>query len=139
MDDLSICKAVRLRVVNATGIDPLTSLKVMGEQFDNMNLPFWVEEYLVGGVPASFTNRRTRVSSYLIQYDFNVPAGNSMEEIERMAAAVELEFNINDLERQKVTADGLDLSVKKIEKSRSQGSRISSLKLVLTLEAVNKV
>lgn len=138
MDDLSICKAVRRRVVNATGIDPLISLKVMGEQFDNVNLPFWVEEYLVGGVPASFTNRRTRVSSYLIQYDFNVPAGNSMEEIERMAAAVELEFNINDLERQKVTADGMDLMVKKIEKSRSQGSRISSLKLVITLEAVNK-
>lgn len=138
MDDLSICKAVRRRVVNATGIDPLISLKVMGEQFDNVNLPFWVEEYLVGGVPASFTNRRTRVSSYLIQYDFNVPAGNSMEEIERMAAAVETEFNIDDLERQKVTADGMDLMVKKIEKSRSQGSRISSLKLVITLEAVNK-
>lgn len=138
MDDLSICKAVRRRVVNATGIDPLISLKVMGEQFDNVNLPFWVEEYLVGGTPATFTNRRARVSSYLLQYDFNVPAGNSMEEIERMAAAVETEFNIDDLERQKVTADGMDLMVKKIEKSRSQGSRISSLKLVITLEAVNK-
>ena len=138
MDDLSICKAVRRRVVNATGLDPLISLKVMGEQFDNVNLPFWVEEYLVGGVPSTFTNRRARVSSYLLQYDFNVPAGNSMEEIERMAAAVETEFNIDDLERQKVTADGMDLMVKKIEKSRSQGSRISSLKLVITLEAVNK-
>ena len=92
MDDLSICKAVRLRVVNATGIDPLISLKVMGEQFDNVNLPFWVEEYLVGGTPATFTNRRARVSSYLIQYDFNVPAGNSMEEIERRMQTAEAEL-----------------------------------------------
>ena len=39
---------------------------------------------------------------------------------------------------QKVTAAGYDLTVKKIAKSRSQGTRISTLKLVLTLEALNK-
>lgn len=138
MDDLAICKAVRRRVVAAAGIDPLISLKVMGETFGNLNQPFWVEEHLVGGSPRPLTNRRTKISSYLLQYDFNVPAGENMEVVERLAAAVEAEFDTDDPERQKVTAAGYDLTVKKIAKSRSQGTRISTLKLVLNIEALNK-
>ena len=67
-----IREAVRKRVITASGIDPLTQFQEENKDFNPAGLNLWIAEYCIGGEEKSITPRRSRISSFIMQYDVYV-------------------------------------------------------------------
>lgn len=129
MNHTAIRNEVRRRVVAATGINPVTDLKLEGQDYDNGGKAFWVEEYLIGGAQRAMTNQRSRVSSYLVQYDICCPIGTALDVLESKAAAIE-----NSLYDATFVVGGTDCHVRQIKTSRSEEKLRNAIKVLLTIQ-----
>ena len=129
MNHIAIRNEVRRRVIAAAGINPLTELKLEGQDFDNSGKAFWAEEYLIGGAQRAMTNQRSRVSSYLVQYDLCCPVGTALDTLETKAAAIE-----SALYDATFVVGGADCHVRQIKTSRTEGKLGNAIKVLLTIQ-----
>ena len=129
MNHAAIRNEIRRRVVAATAINPVTDLKLEGQNYENGGKAFWVEEYLIGGALRAMTNCRSKVSSYLVQYDICCPVGTALDALEDKAAAVE-----SALYDAAFVVGGIDCHVRQIKTSRAEGKLCNAIKVLLTVE-----
>lgn len=130
MDYQGMRNALRRIVVSASGINAVTQLKTSGRTFDTRNKNLWIEEIMVGGEQIRMTNKREKSNAYLIQYNFCVPSGSGMDEIEAMASTVEENLPPG----LSLEVAGSDCFVRKTKTSRSEGKQFSAVSLLVTLE-----
>ena len=129
MNHIAIRNEIRRRVVAAATIAAATELKLAGRDFDSSGKNFWAEEHLIGGAERAMTNRRCKISSYLVQYDLCSPVGTSMESSEQKAAAIE-----SALIGATFVISGTDCTVKKIKTSRTEGKLCNTVSVLLTID-----
>ena len=129
MNHISICNDIRRRVVAAASISAAAELKLQGRDFDNSGKTFWAEEYLIGGEHRRMTNLRSRISSYLIQYDLCSPIGTSMDDLEQKAAAIEAA-----LLGTAFCIEQTDCTVTTVRTSRTQGNLRNTVSVLLTID-----
>lgn len=132
MNSSKIRNEVRKRVIEVCSIDPTKDLKLPGETFDNSGKTLWVEEFLIGGERRLMTNCRTRVSAFMVQYDFCTPVGSGMNVSEEKAMLVSDAFTGLSF-----SADGADCLCKSVGITRTEGKEKNSIKVLLTFD-VNK-
>lgn len=88
MDYRPIRNEIRKMLVEATGIEPEKQLQIQGNFFPvSKKIPFWVQEYTVGGDISALTNLRNSSNSFIVQYNFVCHAGNGTDEIETAATS----------------------------------------------------
>ena len=129
MNTLTIRNQIRKKIVEISGIDPATQLKLPGETFDPRNLQWWIEEFLIGGEFSVLTASRSMSKAWLIQYDFMVPAGTSVELMEEIAEKVTSAITPGDEFR---SGDATAV-VSSVKTSRSFGSEFSMVAVVFSL------
>ena len=129
MNNIAIRNEVRRRVVAAATISAASELKVAGRDFNSSGKNFWAEEHLIGGAERAMTNLRSKISSYLIQYDLCCPIGRSMDALEQKAAAIE-----SALLGAIFNAGGADCTVKRIKTSRKEEKLRNTVSVLLTIE-----
>ena len=129
MNHIAIRNEVRRRVVAASGINPVKDLKLAGKDFDSSGKKLWVEEHLIGGAQRAMTNLRSKISSYLVQYDLCCPVGTAMDALETKAAAIE-----GALFQATFAVGGTDCTIKRIKTSRTEGKLRNSVSVLLTID-----
>ena len=129
MNILAIRNQIRKRIVEISGINPETQLKLPGETFDPRNLQCWIEEFLIGGEFSVMTTSRSASKAWMIQYDFMIPAGTSLEPMEEIAEKVTSAITPGDEFR---SGDATAI-VSSVKTSRSFGSEFSMVAVVFSL------
>ena len=136
MNDELIRNAVRKRFLAASGINPLTQFREQGKKLDTSNLAVVAAEYLISGEKRSFTNKRSGVKTFMIQYDFYVPSGSGLQAAETMRSAVEDEFDLSDPAKSKVAVAGYDVNLNTIKVSRKESSPFDSIQMLFTFSVM---
>ena len=131
---LTVCEAVRKRIISVTNIDPLTQFAGSNIDFDPKGAGLWIREFSVGGEERMFTAKRSRISSFLIQYDFMVPLNSGTDTLETAVNAVMAEFDLASPTKSNVSANGLDIIVKSISRDSEKLKDYHREKLLFTLD-----
>lgn len=129
MNNIKIRNEIRKRVIDACSIDPISDLKLPGEKFDTSGKTLWVEEFLIGGERRLMTGRRTRISAFLMQYDFCTPVGTGMSSAEEKAALISEYFSGLSF-----VADRADCTCTSVGITRTEGKDKNSVKVLLTFD-----
>ena len=130
----TVREAVRRRIISATGIDPLTQFAESNRDFNPSGVGLWIREFSIGGAERTFTSKRSRISSFLLQYDFMIPLNSGTAVLETALDAVAAEFDLADPAKSFVSADGLDIIVKSISREGENLKDYRREKLLLTLD-----
>ena len=136
MNEELIRNAVRKRFLSASGIDPLTQFREQGKKLDTAKLSVFAAEYLISGEKRPFTNKRSGVRTFMIQYDFYVSSGSGLSAAETMRSAVEDEFDLSDPVKSKVTVKGYDVNLNAIKVSRKESSPFDSIQMLFTFSVM---
>ena len=131
---LAVCEEMRRRIIKATEIDPLTQFAQANYDFNPSGKGLWINEFSIGGVERMFSTKRSRISSFLIQYDFMVPLNSGMDALETAINAVMAEFDLTDPEKSDVSVNGLDIIVKSISRDSDNLKDYRREKLLFTLD-----
>jgi hypothetical protein len=134
MDYLALRNQLRKIIVEASGINPETDLKTSGMVFDNTGKSIWVEEYIVGGENIAMSNRRSQTPAFLVQYDFNIPAGANTDELERIVANVEA----SAAPGRTLQVDNADCHIRKSKTTRDYGKNLNTVSMLFTISAVSR-
>ena len=129
-----VCEAVRKRIISATGINPLTQFAESNRDFNPIGVGLWIREFSIGGAERMFTAKRSRISSFLIQYDFMVPLNSGNDTLESVLNAVMADFDLSDPTKSNVSASGLDIIVKSISRDSEKLKDYHREKLLFTLD-----
>lgn len=132
-----VCEAVRKRIISATAIDPITQFAGSNMDFDPQGVGLWVREFSVGGIERMLSAKRSRISSFLIQYDFMVPLNSGNDALETAVNAVMSEFDLADPTKSDVSATGLDIIVKSISRDSEKLKDYHREKLLFTLDVTS--
>ena len=130
----NVCEAVRKRIISATEIDPLTQFAGSNMDFNPQGVGLWVREFSIGGAERMFTVKRSRMTSFLIQYDFMVPLNGGTDALETAVNAVMAEFDLADPVKSNVSVTGLDIIIKSISRDSEKLKDYHREKLLFTLD-----
>ena len=128
---------MRKRIISATEIDPVTQFAEANYDFNPSGKGLWINEFSIGGAERMFTAKRSRISSFLIQYDFMVPLNSGMSSLETAINAVMAEFDLADPAKSNVSVSGLDIIVKSISRDSDNLKDYRREKLLFTLDVTS--
>lgn len=111
IDKLKIRENVRKRVIVAAAIDPLTQFQEENKDFNPQGLDFWIAEYCIGGEEIMITSRRSRISSFIIQYDLYAPLNSGTEKLDRAVADISTAFDLSDPSKSSIEVPGYSINV----------------------------
>lgn len=136
MNTVAVKDALRKTVVDSTGIDPVSQIQYPNMVFDPAGKDLWVAEFVPGGDFSSLSNARSSCNAFLVQYNFNVPTGKSIDNAERKAAAFTDAIPPGTM----ISCDGVDCMVRSHKTNISVGKNFSSVMVLVTLfvSAVDK-
>ena len=129
MDVFAVARAVRLLVVNASGIDPTQELRIDGMDFDPTGKKLWVAEYIIPGDTGRTTNFRVSNAGMIMEYDFHTPAGGNTRRIGEAAEAVCNALSIGS----RVEVENCACFVERLRREISFTQEWNTIKLVITL------
>ncbi len=129
MNILAIRNQIRKKIVEISGINPETQLKLPGETFDPRNLQCWIEEFLIGGEFSVMTTSRSAPTAWSSQSDDRGPAGTPRAPREKLAENVTSAITPGDEFR---SGDATAI-VSSVKTSRSFGSEFSMVAVVFSL------
>ena len=130
----AVCEAVRKRIISSTEIDPLTQFAGSNMDFNPSGVGLWIREFSVGGIERMLSAKRSRISSFLIQYDFMVPLNSGTDSMETAITAVMSEFDLADPTKSDVSVSGLDIIIKSISRDSEKLKDYHREKLLFTLD-----
>lgn len=131
----SIRNEMRRRVILAAGVDPETQFQPENCDFNPEGLPLWIAEHVIGGAERSLSQKRSRISAFLVQYDFFVPPNSGTDALDDAVIAVLNEFDVNDAELCSVAAAGLDVIVKSVKRESVSDRNWRRETVLFTLDA----
>ena len=128
--------AVRKRVIAASGIDPLTQFQEENKDFDSNGLDFWIAEYCIGGQEITITPRRSRISSFIIQYDLYAPLNSGTERIDSALMAICEEFDMADPAKSGLDIPGYSINLTSIKPEIDAGKNKQRHMLVFNFDVI---
>ena len=128
--------AVRKRVIAASKIDPLTQFQEENKDFDPAGLNLWIAEYCIGGEEISITPRRSRISSFIIQYDIYAPLNSGTEHIDSVMIAICEEFDMADPAKSGLDIPGYSINLNSIKPEIDAGKNKQRHILVLSFDVI---
>ena len=131
-----IREAVRKRVITASGIDPLTQFQEENKDFNPAGLNLWIAEYCIGGEEKSITPRRSRISSFIMQYDVYAALNSGTENIDRAISAICEEFDMADPNKSGLSIPGYSINLVSIKPEVDAGKDKQRQMLVLTFDVI---
>ena len=131
-----IREAVRKRVIIASGIDPLTQFQEENKDFDPNGLDFWIAEYCIGGQEITITPRRSRISSFIIQYDLYAPLNSGTERIDSAMMAICEEFDMADPAKSGLDIPGYSINLNSITPEVDAGKNKQRHMLVFNFDVI---
>lgn len=139
IDQMAVLRAVRKRVIEGSGIDALTQFAESNRDFEPAGLGLWIREFSIGGTERMLSVKRSRISSFLIQYDVYVPLNSGTGALETAIAGIMEEFDLSDPVKSSVEVDieGLSVNVKEIKMDGENLKDYRREKLLFTLDVVS--
>ena len=134
-----IREAVRKRVINATGIDPQTQFQAENSTFDPVGKELWIAEECIGGAEQMMSVKRSRIPSFLIQYNLYVPVNTGVEIIDKAVNTVFEEFDLADADKSNITAGNYDIIIKNIKRDISYNSEWRCDAILFTIDVCSLV
>lgn len=128
--------AVRKRVIAASKIDPITQFQEENKDFDPDGLDLWIAEYCIGGEEIAITSRRSRISSFIIQYDLYAPLNSGTEHIDSVMSAICEEFDMADPAKSGLDIPGYSANLNSIKPEVDAGKNKQRQMLVLTFDII---
>ncbi len=128
---------VRKRIVSASGIDPVATLKLQNTQFESIGKTLWIAEYIIGGKEQPIGNKRSRISSFLIQYDICMPKNTGTFDADSMALAIAEEFDLSSFDKSTICGAGFDANIKEIKLEVDDGKDVYRKIILLTLDVLS--
>lgn len=134
---IAIRNECRKRMIQATGINPVEDLQVENYVFDGKRKKVWVSEYCIGGEEFQLSSARSRIPSFLIQYDLHVPETVGTEQIEILTDAIAQAFDVKDPAKSIIQLDGAELLIKSVKRENKKMNGTFSKSIILTLDVVS--
>lgn len=131
-----IREAVRKRVITASGIDPLTQFQEENKDFNPAGLNLWIAEYCISGEERAITPRRSRISSFIMQYDVYAALNSGTENIDRAISAICEEFDMADPNKSGLSIPGYSINLVSIKPEVDAGKDKQRQMLVLTFDVI---
>lgn len=131
-----IREAVRKRVIAASGIDPITQFQEENKDFDSNGLDFWIAEYCISGAEIAITPHRSRISSFIMQYDLYAPLNSGTERIDSAMMAICEEFDMADPTKSGLDIPGYAINLTSITPEVDAGKNKQRQMLVLTFDVI---
>ena len=135
---IAIRNECRRRMVEATGINPIKDLQIENYVFDGKRKKVWVSEYCIGGEEFQLSSARSRIPSFLIQYDLHVPETAGTEQIEIMTDAIAQAFDVKDPTKSIILLDGAEILIKSLKRESKKMTGTFSKSILLTLDVSSK-
>ena len=133
----AVRNAVRARVISSSGIDPITQFFPQNVECNPSGLSLFVREFSIGGAEYMVSPVRSRIPSFLIQYDFFAPTNKGMDDIETAVSAVLAEFDLADKTKSNVDVSGMNVVVKNINRKAEEGKEYHREILLFTLDVTS--
>ena len=133
MNETLIRNEVRKRVIEATKIDPLTQLKLEGKRLNTEGLSLFISEYTITGEIRNLSNRRSKIDTFMIQYDICVPSGAGFDAAETVCQSILQEFDLDNLEKSAVSVSGMDVMIRQVKEERAESSPFNIIHVLLTM------
>lgn len=130
----AIREEMRRRLIDAVGIDPQNSLQIENETFDNLNKPFWIAEYCLGGVENSKSRFRSRINGFLIQYDCICPEGQGTSGVDELCYKISKAFDLNDPAKSCFCIGNLDIKLSSVSIERKTYSANYAKSVLISLD-----
>ncbi len=130
----AIREEMRRRLIDAVGIDPQNSLQIENETFDNLNKPFWIAEYCLGGSESSKSNFRSRMASFLIQYDVISAEGTGTAVIDDLCDKISSAFDLNDPGKSCFQSDNMDAVISSVSIERKNYAANYAKSVLFTID-----
>jgi hypothetical protein len=130
----TIRRAMRKRMVQATGINPVAQLKTENKNFDQAGKSLWIDEHIIGGKEQQLSIKRSRIPAFLIQYDVCAPKNSGSSAAESAATAIASEFNLADESKNSVFIPGLDINVKELTVETDNSGNCYKKIVLITLD-----
>lgn len=128
--------AVRKRVIAASKIDPITQFQEENKDFSPEGLDLWIAEYCIGGAEIAITPRRSRISSFIIQYDLYAPLNSGTERIDSAIMAICEEFDMADPVKSSLNIPGYSINLTSINQETDAGKNKQRQMIVLTFDII---
>ena len=130
----TVRNAVRKRVISSTRIDALTQFFPQNVECNPAGLSLFIREYSLGGTAIMASPKRSRIPSFLIQYDFYVPINRGMATLETALNNLASEFDLASDTKSNVTASGLNIIIKSITRDGEDTKEYHREKVLFTLD-----
>jgi hypothetical protein len=128
--------AVRKRVIAASKIDPITQFQEENKDFSPEGVDLWIAEYCIGGAEIAITPRRSRISSFIIQYDLFAPLNSGTEYIDSVMAAICDEFDMADPVKSTLDIPGYSINLNSITPEVDAGKNQQRQMLVFSFDVI---
>ncbi len=102
-----------------------------GENMPPLNIarqPFWVNEFVSGGVTRRWSTMRKRQYTVLLRYDFHVPLNTGTRMLSEKQAMLESAFDIMDDSKCHISADGWEIEVYRIQSEGDETDKASQIR-----------
>ena len=128
--------AVRKRVIAASKINPISQFQEENKDFDPEGLDFWIAEYCIGGEEIAITPSRSRISSFIVQYDLYAPLNSGTERIDAAMLAIIQEFDIADSAKSGLDIPGYSINLNSIKPEVDAGKNKQRHTLVFSFDVI---
>ena len=129
-----IREEMRRRLIESTGIEPEKSLQIENEIFDNLDKPFWIAEYCLGGAEVSKSKFRSRIASFLMEYDVISAEGTGSAVIDDICDKISAAFDLNDPDKSCFKADNVDVVISNVSIERKTYAASYAKSVLLTID-----
>lgn len=135
---IAVRNECRRRMIEASGINPENDLQVENYVFDPKRKKAWVSEFCIGGEEVQLSSSRSRISSFLVQYDICVQETSGTEKIEIISESIARAFDVSDPKKSILQTAEAEMIVKSVKRESKKMTGVFVKSILLTLDVVQK-
>ena len=135
---IAVRNECRRQMIEASGIDPVEDLQVENYVFDPKRKRVWISEFCIGGEEILLSSSRSRIPSFLVQYDVCVQETAGTEVIETISEAIARAFDVSDQKKSILQTAKAEMIVKSVKRESKKMTGVFVKSILLTLDVVQK-